>query len=89
MENKWVKIFIGLFIVLVLFLIIFFIFKISFVKDSQDYLNDNGIICPAVCIELWEIDGGKCVFNECGSGCGEDGVNRFLNKDDCFEKLGI
>lgn len=36
-------------------------------------------VCPAVCVPMYEINetGRECVLNECGSGCGPDGVNTF------------
>lgn len=40
-------------------------------------------VCPAVCVELYEIKNNECVFNECGSGCGADGVNTFDTKEQC------
>ncbi|MEX0920423.1 MAG: hypothetical protein WDZ69_02465 [Candidatus Pacearchaeota archaeon] len=42
-------------------------------------------VCPAVCVEMWEIDSDSrtCVFNECGSGCGPDGETSFETLKHC------
>lgn len=44
---------------------------------------DNETICPQVCVEMWEIQGDECVFDECGSGCGPDGVETFETEKQC------
>jgi len=44
-------------------------------------------ICPTVCVELYEIENEKCVFNDCGSGCGADNVNTFETFEDCEDSL--
>ncbi len=77
------------------------IYGVNLVYDAPEYgdfcgghsvlkPSDNDIICPAVCVELWELDAesGECVFNECGSGCGADGVTRFETKKQCEIVLG-
>lgn len=61
--------------------------------DYNDYCSNvrypvakplnNESVCPAVCVELYEIQGGECVFNECGSGCGADGVVGFETQKQC------
>ena len=43
----------------------------------------NETICPAVCVLLYEIKAGECVFNECGSGCGADGITTFDTLQQC------
>ena len=35
------------------------------------------LICPAVCVFMYEIYGDKCVFDECGSRCGPNGITTF------------
>ncbi len=53
-------------------------------------------VCPAVCVEMWEIDPDNrtCVFNECGPGCGPNGETSFetlkhcevaLSGEDCWD----
>ncbi len=62
--------------------------------DSPDYDDfcassiypkpiDNQTVCPAVCVELYEIENGECVFNPCGSGCGADGATTFETLEQC------
>jgi len=60
--------------------------------DYSNFCSDGGrvpisekgnVICPEVCVELYEIQNGECVLNECGSGCGEDGVNTFGKLSQC------
>jgi len=45
-------------------------------------------VCPSVCVPLWEIRNGECIFNECGSGCGADNINTFDEKTECLKALG-
>ena len=52
------------------------------VKESGDE------ICPAVCIAMWEISEGECIFNECCSGCGPDGIISFESLEQCEIVLG-
>lgn len=44
--------------------------------------EDRGI-CPAICVEMYEIENNECTFNECGSGCGPDGLNSFYTLEQC------
>lgn len=44
-------------------------------------------VCPAVCIPAYEIVRDKCVYNECGSGCGPDEINSFANLENCEQAL--
>lgn len=47
-------------------------------------VDGNDTVCPTVCVEMYEISPtGECVFNECGSGCGPDGVNSFDTLAQC------
>jgi hypothetical protein len=61
----------------------------DFCSDARypqpDKLNPEETICPAVCVEMYEIsrDGSECVFNECGSGCGPNGINSFDTLNQC------
>ncbi|HJZ19301.1 MAG TPA: hypothetical protein VJ208_04295 [Candidatus Nanoarchaeia archaeon] len=59
--------------------------NVRYPQPAFDKTAPNEIICPAVCVEAYEIKNGQCVFNECGSGCGPDGVNSF----DTLEQCGI
>jgi len=43
--------------------------------------------CPAVCVPVYEIVRDACVYNGCGSGCGADEVNSFINKTTCEQAL--
>jgi len=40
-------------------------------------------ICPAVCVQMYEIKNSTCVLNTCGSGCGPDGINSFDTLAQC------
>lgn len=40
-------------------------------------------ICPAVCVQMYEIKNSACVFNSCGSGCGPDSINSFDTLAQC------
>lgn len=45
--------------------------------------NNGSEVCPAVCVEMYEIQNGECVLNECGSGCGPDGRTTFDKLSQC------
>ena len=60
--------------------------------EYEDFCSDFGrpvpvegdsVVCPAVCVPLYEIQNGECVFNDCGSGCGPDGLNSFRELSQC------
>ena len=64
--------------------------------EYEDFCSDSGripldksegTVCLTVCRELYEIQGDKCVFNSCGSGCGADGVNTFRELSQCEAAL--
>ena len=44
-------------------------------------------ICPTVCVEMWNLKDGNCVFNACGSGCGPDGTATFKEEAECLLRL--
>ena len=44
-------------------------------------------ICPSVCVPAYEIIKDKCVYNECGSGCGPDEINTFSDSSSCETAL--
>ena len=46
-------------------------------------VNGEEQICPSICVELYEIQDGECIFNECGSGCGPDAVTSFDKLNQC------
>ena len=47
-------------------------------------------VCPSVCIEMYDLEENECDFDECGSGCGADGITTFETLEECntalFEK---
>lgn len=57
--------------------------------EYRDFCTDNSrqlskdVPCPEVCVGLYEIEDGACVFNECGSGCGADGISTFDELHQC------
>ncbi|MEM4326275.1 MAG: hypothetical protein QXU40_03160 [Candidatus Pacearchaeota archaeon] len=63
-------------------------------KKEERYINSKYIIvfesekriCPAVCVPMYELKEGGCVYNECGSGCGPDNLTTFLKKEECESK---
>lgn len=78
-------------IILTVFVVVYGI-NIFFEKpDYEDYcssvrplpIDKENLVCPAVCVEMYEIIAGECVLNKCGSGCGPDGVNSFETFDQC------
>ncbi|NQV08818.1 hypothetical protein HQ529_03125, partial [Candidatus Woesearchaeota archaeon] len=44
-------------------------------------------ICLTVCVEMYEIIDNKCVFDNCGSGCGVNEVTTFDTKKECENNL--
>jgi len=46
-------------------------------------VGERDLICPAVCVEMYEILNNECIINSCGSGCGPDGVNTFDKLNQC------
>ena len=36
--------------------------------------------CLSVCVEMWDLKDGNCIFNDCGSGCGPDGTATFKDQ---------
>lgn len=71
------------------------VFGVGIVYDRPEYSDfcDEGPIvprlpeaCPTVCIPLYEIRG-ECVLNECGSGCGADGIKSFETLEQCESVL--
>ena len=44
-------------------------------------------VCPAVCVPAYEVVKDKCVYDECGSGCGPDGINTFETLAECEQGL--
>lgn len=59
--------------------------------DYEDYCRPDimGEVCPAVCVPLYEINDERCVLNECGSGCGADGIYSFEDLSSCQESLEL
>lgn len=51
------------------------------------YAIDNREVCPAVCVPMYEIVRDRCVYDECGSGCGPDEVNTFETNESCQQAL--
>lgn len=47
----------------------------------------EGRVCASVCTTVYELDNG-CQVNNCGSGCGADGVNTFKTQAQCKEAQG-
>lgn len=94
MDIKSILIGIGIFF-LTLFVVIYGISVFYPAVNYEDYCSKDypaaklpkPDVCPTVCVELYEIQGDECVFNECGSGCGADNVTTFETLEACEEKL--
>jgi hypothetical protein len=81
--------------ILTMFVVIYGVYSFYPQPQYEDYCSDlrfpfpmdkgeNDSVCPAVCVELYEInEQGICEFNECGSGCGADGISRFQTYEQC------
>ena len=46
----------------------------------------EGKVCPAVCRTVYPV-ADNCAVNNCGSGCGGDGIATFNSEEDCRAKL--
>lgn len=95
MDIKSVLIGIGIFF-LTLFVVIYGISVFYPSPDYDDYCGNfyktpqtlpNKEVCPQVCVPLYEVDDGECVFDDCGSGCGADNMNTFETLEECQERL--
>jgi hypothetical protein len=75
-----------------------FVFGVSafyFAPSYSDFCNERFYpvslsrtdVCPPVCVEMYEISGEICIFNECGSGCGADGYSTFESLEKCEQIL--
>lgn len=50
--------------------------------------NEQAQYCPEVCTPMWELkNNNSCVYTECGSGCGPDGISTFPKESQCDLKL--
>jgi hypothetical protein len=45
--------------------------------------DNGGKICPSVCVPMWELKDGGCIFTDCGSGCGPDGKTTYGSGAEC------
>ncbi len=57
-------------------------FCTSYINTKSPAFDGRGV-CPAVCVPAYEVVRDQCVYNECGSGCGPDGVNTFETMAEC------
>jgi hypothetical protein len=63
--------------------------------EYEDFCGERGAprpvdgreVCPAVCVELYEIRADECVFNNCGSGCGPNNETSFLTLAECEQGI--
>ncbi|MBI2075950.1 MAG: hypothetical protein HYT72_01740 [Candidatus Aenigmarchaeota archaeon] len=44
-------------------------------------------ICPAVCVQMWQLKKNSCIYTDCGSGCGPDNVATFGTETECKQKI--
>jgi hypothetical protein len=80
-------------IILTLFVVIYGISVFYPAVNYDDYCpkgnfphtleKENDTICPTVCVPLYEIKNKECVFNDCGSGCGANGITTFETLKQC------
>jgi len=56
--------------------------KIDIPEDPET--PEDPTVCPDVCTALWEIKESGCTLDECGSGCGADGVKSFDTEVECL-----
>lgn len=54
--------------------------------DSNKKDEPGQKVCPAVCMTVYVLSKG-CAVNECGSGCGGDGIDAFNSEEECRAKL--
>jgi len=61
--------------------------------DFEKTEESDMIVCPAVCIPMWDLteQNGQlsCVFNSCGSGCGPDNEITFATENECLDNIPI
>ena len=85
------EIVLGIAIIILTIFVTFYGINTIFPKPNYDDFCpvDRAKICPAVCVPLYEIVDSDCVFTECGSGCGPDGINTFSNLASCTQGLKV
>lgn len=82
----------GIAIIILTIFVTFYGVNTLFPKPNYDDIcgmDLRGKVCPAVCVSMYEIIDGSCVFTECGSGCGPDGINTFSDVNSCQEGLKL
>ena len=60
---------------------------VLFSFTSQTTTAAPELRCPTVCIPMWEVSSDACVFDECGSGCGPNGLTTFWTGKACLTAL--
>lgn len=81
----------GIAIIILTIFVTFYGINTLFPKPAyDDFCNINpGKVCPSVCVPLYEINSGECVFTECGSGCGADNIITFSDSSSCEAGLSL
>ncbi len=49
--------------------------------------NPPEVICPAVCTQMYLLEGNTCTFTNCGSGCGPNSINSFSSLEECQTRI--
>ncbi|MBI2542497.1 carboxypeptidase regulatory-like domain-containing protein [Candidatus Woesearchaeota archaeon] len=52
-------------------------------NDCDAEMQSPTTKCTQECVGMWMLQGAKCIFNECGSGCGPDNVDTFKTEVEC------
>jgi len=73
-----------LFLTLLVFIVIF----LAGCTPTPPQNNENqGEVCPQVCVPMYSLDNNLCNYVECGSGCGPDNVKTFGTLQECQDNI--
>jgi hypothetical protein len=90
------EIFLGIAIAILTIFVSFYLINSIFPKpEYKDFCNSypetiptkEREICPAVCVPMYKILKGNCIYDECGSGCGPDNITTFSSLSQCESEL--
>jgi hypothetical protein len=71
------------------------VYGVGILYDRPDYsdfcsegirspkIAGEDVVCPEVCVEMYKIEEGECVLDDCGSGCGANGISTFDTLAQC------
>ncbi|MEK6932845.1 MAG: hypothetical protein AABW56_03575 [Nanoarchaeota archaeon] len=68
-------------------LVIIVIFLAGCTTNLPQNNDNNGEVCPQVCVPMYSTENFLCDYIECGSGCGPDNVTTFGTLEECQARV--